>query len=183
MKLLAEMFGVIPGYSAQLENAGVCTILDLARARDLENLSRTSSVPIDLLGQWQERAVLELANLSHRRRWVGILVIMTTGLFLAIAAWSYAALRTKADTTTSASSALLSWKASSSPDVVGYSIYRSQVSGGPYQRIAIGVKGNSYVDHDVRAGQTYYYVVKAFDKRGFASIFSSEISFAIPAHP
>ncbi len=183
MKLLAEMFGVVPGYSAQLENAGVLTILDLARARDLENLSRTSSVPIDLLGQWQERAVLELANLSRRRRWVGILVVVMIGLFLAIAAWSYASLRTKADTTNSPSSALLSWKASRSPDVVGYSIYRSQVSGGPYQRIAIGVKGNSYVDHDVRAGQTYYYAVLAIDKRGLASIYSSEIPFTIPAHP
>ena len=69
MKRLSEMFGVIPGCAIrQLEHAGVRTIFDLATASDLESLSRTSGVPSDLLQPWHERAVLEVASGSRRRR-------------------------------------------------------------------------------------------------------------------
>jgi fibronectin type 3 domain-containing protein len=45
--------------------------------------------------------------------------------------------------------------------IKGYSVYRGVASGGPYLRIASVVPTNSYKDHWVISGETYYYVVTA----------------------
>jgi hypothetical protein len=57
----------------------------------------------------------------------------------------------------------LSWEPTVSPFADGYEIYRSDVSGGPYQRVGV-VQGHgttAFVDEDVGTGGTYYYVVKS----------------------
>lgn len=43
----------------------------------------------------------------------------------------------------------------------GYSVYRSQVSGGPYGRIASGVASPAFADTTVENDITYFYVVRA----------------------
>jgi fibronectin type 3 domain-containing protein len=43
-----------------------------------------------------------------------------------------------------------------------YVIYRSKVSGGPYTKIATTTT-TKYVDHNVIAGTTYYYVAISCD--------------------
>lgn len=53
----------------------------------------------------------------------------------------------------------LAW--SGVPEALSYNIKRSIVSGGPYTSLASGILATEYVDTDVVAGQTYYYIVTA----------------------
>jgi hypothetical protein len=186
MKRLSEMFGVIPGCAMQLEHAGVRTIFDLATASDLESLSRTSGVPSDLLQPWHERAVLEVASGSRRRRVFGILATVTAVLLLALATWSYLRLQGGPHTTEVRPNlgTPLSWQPSNSAGVVGYNIYRARVKGGAYVKLnSTPVVGTSYVDVGAGAGNTYYYVVTAVDRRGLESRFSNAISVTLPPRP
>jgi CARDB/FlgD Ig-like domain/WD40-like Beta Propeller Repeat len=58
----------------------------------------------------------------------------------------------------------LDWNASPEPDVAGYKVYRSTVSGGPYGPIAAVVQP-SFDDLGLTNGTTYDYVVTATDAR------------------
>jgi hypothetical protein len=68
----------------------------------------------------------------------------------------------------------LSWAAHAEPDVVGYRVYRSPTSGGPYAPIA-DVVAPSHEDAGLANGVTVYYVVTALDAR-FESGTSSEVA-------
>ena len=70
---------------------------------------------------------------------------------------------------------ILDWD--DNPDAVdGYNVYRSEVSGGPYDQLNIGVVPTSdFVDEDVVEGVRYYYVVTADNANG-ESINSAEAS-------
>jgi hypothetical protein len=75
----------------------------------------------------------------------------------------------------------LSWTASVSKDV-GYRVYRATRSGGPYTIIQFTpITGTSFVDSNVQAGQTYFYVVTAIDRSGVESAYSKEISATVPS--
>jgi hypothetical protein len=75
----------------------------------------------------------------------------------------------------------LTWDASTS-DVVGYNIYRGNVSGGPYNKINGNVDPNtSYSDGTVLGGYTYFYVTTAVDSTGQESVYSNEVKAIIPA--
>jgi eukaryotic-like serine/threonine-protein kinase len=57
----------------------------------------------------------------------------------------------------------LAWAMSRSPRTAGYEVYRSEVNGGPYERIGY-VAGRSavgYLDRDVSLAETYFYVVRS----------------------
>ena len=74
-----------------------------------------------------------------------------------------------------------SWNASTSPVVVGYNVYRSQTSGGPYGKINSVLDGNTfYTDAFVSEGATYYYVTRAVDSSGQESGNSNEAQATIP---
>ena len=74
----------------------------------------------------------------------------------------------------------LSWDASVS-EVVGYNVYRSPTSRGPYARInAILDPSTTYVDSAIASGQTYYYVTTALNSAGDESGFSNEVQVTIP---
>jgi hypothetical protein len=79
-------------------------------------------------------------------------------------------------------SVVLTWDASTSTDVVGYNVYRSDVSGGPYAQLngSIPVLALTYTDTTVQAGLTYYYVVTAVDSEGTESAYSNEASALVP---
>jgi fibronectin type 3 domain-containing protein len=77
-------------------------------------------------------------------------------------------------------SVTLTWSASTSADVVGYNVYRSTVSGGPYTKIADGIDRMTYVDNTVSAGQTYYYVTTAVDESTDQSGYSNQVTAAVP---
>ena len=64
--------------------------------------------------------------------------------------------------------------------VSGYSVYRSESSGGPYVKIARRVPGPPYEDGLVVSGRTYFYVVTAINQAGRESKFSAEIRATVP---
>jgi fibronectin type 3 domain-containing protein len=64
--------------------------------------------------------------------------------------------------------------------VVGYNIYRSTTSGGPYAKIASDVPRPLYDDRIVTSGRTYFYVVTAVDQAGHESRFSGEVKAEVP---
>ncbi len=68
----------------------------------------------------------------------------------------------------------LSWTASSSSDVAGYTIYRA-AAGEAYNTIARNVSSTSYNDYDVQSGTQYYYKVIAVDQSLNRSSASNEI--------
>lgn len=83
-------------------------------------------------------------------------------------------------TTPVAHSVSLTWTASTST-VVGYNVYRSTTSGGPYTLMTTSsVVGAAYTDNSVQAGVTYFYVITAVDASGNESAFSNEASATVP---
>lgn len=76
----------------------------------------------------------------------------------------------------------LSWTASTSPNVIGYNVFRGITSGGPYARVnAALIAQTSYVDTTVQAGQTYYYVATAIDSASNESAYSNQAQAVIPS--
>jgi hypothetical protein len=73
----------------------------------------------------------------------------------------------------------LSWKASTSQNVIGYNVYRRGTSG-LVKINSVPVTGTSYVDSIVQPGQTYYYVTKAVSATGTESSPSNEVQAPIP---
>jgi Abnormal spindle-like microcephaly-assoc'd, ASPM-SPD-2-Hydin len=74
----------------------------------------------------------------------------------------------------------LSWDASTSP-VVGYNVYRGSKSGGRYARInTILDPKTTYVDSNVAASQTYYYVTTSVNSSGQESAYSNQVKVVIP---
>ncbi len=62
----------------------------------------------------------------------------------------------------SPSAVLINWTAPASPSIVGYNVYRSTATGGPYGKLtAAPVVLNSYADTNLTHGTRYYYVVTA----------------------
>ncbi|HET8925074.1 MAG TPA: hypothetical protein VFN26_18985 [Candidatus Acidoferrum sp.] len=74
----------------------------------------------------------------------------------------------------------LTWNASTST-VAGYNVYRTTVSGSFYVKINSTLNSSlAYTDATVSNGTTYYYVTTAIDSNGIESLFSNEVSAAIP---
>jgi hypothetical protein len=88
---------------------------------------------------------------------------------------------TGAGVTATAHSVTLNWTASTSTGVVGYNVYRATQSGGPYTKVnSASVTGTSFVDTNVVAGTTYYYVATAVNSSGMESANSSQASATVP---
>lgn len=75
----------------------------------------------------------------------------------------------------------LQWKPSPSR-VVGYNVYRSQKTGGPFTKLTPNpIAMTNYTDQTVQSGNTYFYMVKAVDDNGRESQFSNQIKAVIPS--
>ena len=69
----------------------------------------------------------------------------------------------------------------SSTNAVGYNVYRSTASGGPYAMINSSLDGaTAYSDTAVDSGQTYYYVATAVDDNSNESAYSMETQAVVP---
>jgi len=76
----------------------------------------------------------------------------------------------------------LTWNASQSQGVIGYNVYRGDMTGGPYARINAPLEAStSYTDALVNGGATYYYVVTAVDGNSQESGYSPQVKAVIPA--
>ncbi len=76
--------------------------------------------------------------------------------------------------TPNAASIRLDWSVSTETDVEGYTIYRSEQSGGSYNTIARNVKTSAFVDNTALTGKQYFYTVRAVDKSLNRSEYSNE---------
>jgi predicted small lipoprotein YifL len=77
----------------------------------------------------------------------------------------------------------LAWEAVSDPDLAGYYVYRSTTPGRGYEKLTERpTAASTFVDAQIRAGQTYYYIVTAVDRsrRGNESVPSAEASIRVP---
>ncbi|MBZ5680067.1 MAG: hypothetical protein LAO24_08175 [Acidobacteriia bacterium] len=75
----------------------------------------------------------------------------------------------------------LSWHPSATAGVVGYNIYRSSRSGGPYLKLnSAPLVTLSYEDQTVTLGSTYYYVTTAVSSTGVESTRSNEVRQTVP---
>jgi hypothetical protein len=81
-----------------------------------------------------------------------------------------------------ATSAGIIWEFSLSSDVVGYNVYRSSISGGPYTLLAPGLPSgaSSYTDSTVVHGNNYFYVVTAIGNGNVQSVNSDEVPVSFP---
>jgi len=74
----------------------------------------------------------------------------------------------------------LSWKASTSSDVVGYNVYRSS-DGVTWKKInASLIAGTLYIDSTVANNTTYYYAATAVNASGLESSKTVAVKVAIP---
>jgi fibronectin type 3 domain-containing protein len=88
---------------------------------------------------------------------------------------------TPTPTPTGSHTVTLTWDASSSPNLQGYRVYRSQTSGGPYANISgAPVASLQFIDSFVANGQDYFYVVTSVDSNGLESAPSPQVSAQIP---
>ena len=76
----------------------------------------------------------------------------------------------------------LNWSPSSSPDITGYNVYRSTISGGPYSKINTGglVASTTYSDTTVALGTTYYYVTTSVNSSNQESGYSNQAEAVVP---
>ena len=78
--------------------------------------------------------------------------------------------------TPNAESVKLEWAANTESDVAGYTIFRAETAGGPYNTIARNIKTNSFVDNTTTSGGQFFYVIKAVDYSLNRSAYSNEAS-------
>jgi len=76
----------------------------------------------------------------------------------------------------------VAWNASSSANLQGYNVYRSNTSGGPYTRVSPGLSATTllFTDTTPVSGKQYFYVVTAVDASGTESTASSQVAVTIP---
>jgi hypothetical protein len=76
----------------------------------------------------------------------------------------------------------LSWAASTSPDIVGYNIYRRTGTTGSYTQINSGLNSTTtYADATVQDGQAYYYETTAVNSSNAESAPSAPVEAVIPS--
>jgi hypothetical protein len=88
---------------------------------------------------------------------------------------------TGSGTATASHSVILYWNSSPSA-VVGYNLYRSVKSGGPYTKVnPVLNAATSYTDNSVQGATTYYYVTTAVSSNGSESVYSNQQQAVIPS--
>jgi fibronectin type 3 domain-containing protein len=80
-----------------------------------------------------------------------------------------------------ARSVVLNWTISTTPDILGYNVYRATTAGGAYRKLNTSPTPEaSFVDNDVVPGQTYFYVTTAVDQTQTESTYSNEAVAFVP---
>lgn len=75
----------------------------------------------------------------------------------------------------------LSWKGSTSTNVTGYNLYRTDIAGGVYAKLnASPLATTAYVDGSVASGRTYYYVATSVDNSEAESAYSNLATAVVP---
>jgi fibronectin type 3 domain-containing protein len=72
------------------------------------------------------------------------------------------------------------WEGAVGTDLVGINVYRSTAKGKDYALVGSS-QTDTYIDNDVKKGETYYYVVTAVDSQFKETKYSNEVSVNVPA--
>jgi hypothetical protein len=80
------------------------------------------------------------------------------------------------------SSATFGWKASASPETVGYNIYYGQSSRAYTSKLAFGDVTQATIS-GLTGGVTYYFAATSYDSAGVESSYSPEIVYTVPPTP
>jgi hypothetical protein len=88
---------------------------------------------------------------------------------------------------TGAANVLISWNASTTPNVT-YNVYRCTISSTAcvqsspenFSQIGSAVSALAYTDGSISSGQTYYYAITAVSTSGVEGVFSTVVSAAVP---
>jgi concanavalin A-like lectin/glucanase superfamily protein len=84
----------------------------------------------------------------------------------------------------SPTSVRLIWEFSTSSGVMGYNVYRATTSGGQVTKLgSVTADAFSFTDNTVVGGQTYFYVVTAFNSNNVESAASNQVSTPIAVAP
>lgn len=76
---------------------------------------------------------------------------------------------------------VLSWKASTTPNIKGYHVYRAAVAGGAFVRLTTTpLSATTYTDRTVASGRIYYYVTTAVSSNNIESARSNQAIAVIP---
>jgi hypothetical protein len=130
-----------------------------AKCLDVYNSSTTAGANIV---QWDK-------NSGTNQQW-RLIPVGTTIDFVVPAA------PTNLTATANAESILLNWTASTATDVSGYTIFRAETAGGPYNTIARNITSTSFVDNTATTVGQHYYRIKAVDKSINRSVYSNEVA-------
>src|SRR5262249_20455472 len=115
---------------------------------------------------------------SRQKTWGLIVVALVALLSIAAAIFVH-----YGDKSSKRHKVTLTWQptaSTSGKSAASYSLYRGTTSGGPYSKLASGIKDTKYEDNLVVSGTTYYYVVTAVDEAGRESSYSAEIQAKVP---
>ena len=85
--------------------------------------------------------------------------------------------------TANAATIRLDWTASLETDVTGYTVFRSDSTGGTYNTIARNVATTSFVDNTTLSGGPYFYKIKAVDIALNRSPYSNETTATVTGNP
>ena len=78
-------------------------------------------------------------------------------------------------------SVILTWEASTTPNLTGYVVERAETAGGAFRKLVVSpMLGTTYRDNTVVSGRTYYYVATAIDQDNAESVYSNEAVAVVP---
>ena len=83
MKRLDEVLDIGPKYAALFQQIGIRSITDLDNAKDIQELSRSAAIPLELIQQWRDQAHQIVSASRYRRRFA----IGVAGFVLLILGW------------------------------------------------------------------------------------------------
>jgi hypothetical protein len=118
-------------------------------------------------------------NFAFRTEQAAVASLDTINLNAAAGTHTVCNVQVSAPVVAATHSVALSWIASVSPSVTGYSVLRGLAPGGPYTQLG-NAAGLAYVDTAVQSGASYFYVLSAFDAVGDVSANSAEVFAVIP---
>src|SRR5215471_2267878 len=130
-------------------------------------------------------ALRRLLSLTTYLLWMGGCVLLVCSCTGDVSQSAYNASAAPADTSPGADNIAsgqvsLAWDAVSAPDLAGYRLYYGQTSHAYTSQIDVGPQ-TTYTMTGLTDGQTYYFVVTAYDSAGNESPPSNEISITIGA--
>jgi hypothetical protein len=156
---VARISNARSAWSAEEESEGIAEIISARRFRERSILLPRRYNPVVVGG-------------TRKTLWILAGVVVVAGLVVS----AYRFTGRHSDSRQEPHSVTLTWNPAA--NAISYNVYRSQISGGPYEKIGT-VTAPAYRDKPVPSGAVLYYVVTTVSKTG-ESRYSQEMKAVIP---